>query len=218
VVLASYNADSGQLQWQMTDPSTFDTFALSGIQLANHLVYLAIRESDPEGLGQARSFIAAYRLTDGARVWASPPPPPPTDEPLDTFAMSFAVSGGDLFQASRHICLSTLQRLNAADGSIIWTNTTSLSTGECAQFNTLNLVHDRIVVSGSANLITSLDVLKPTWWVFDKAGSLLLEEKDIPQTGLAVVAAAVQGNRVAAVGSVAGISGGAVVRLYELKP
>jgi outer membrane protein assembly factor BamB len=188
-VIRSYRLADGFLRWEVRESSpTFPTH----VRIGNHMAYVAG--------GAGGGFLAAYRLADGHQEWQTASPPPSV--------ISLAVN-------SMGVVAGGFQFVGAFDpftGTPLWSKTPNRE------------IIIRVLPVGSQTIVVAVDFgpepqddQQLVVRLLDANGDVLAA--DVRDSGFrnSYEDAAFLNGRLAVVGRLTGIAGGALTRVYELQ-
>jgi outer membrane protein assembly factor BamB len=195
MIIRNYRLRDGHLRWETIEPNGIGT----QVQIANGLAYVSGR------LGMA--FVAAYRLTNGSRLWSTRIDAPGVRPMLATETR--IVSATETF----------VEALDPFTGGILWQTPVPQESGRDQLITKVTSVGSDVVALYTS--ASSLNVFPPdnqlVIRVFDIGGNLVLEDKGDHAPRAVFFDVATSGNRFVAVGTLSGVSGGAFVRAYEVQ-
>jgi outer membrane protein assembly factor BamB len=188
--LRSYRLSDGLLRWQRAEPLIFG----GHVQVANGVAYVVARPLEPEN-----GFVAAYQVADGQPLWKTPA----AIQPSTTLAVTTGAVITNI--------LGELRAYHRLSGNLLWSNTNDESIAR------LIALGDDVVTVGTKAVdppgLESQLVIR----ILDAAGQVVAEDLREIGPGNAYLDAALLNDRLAAVGRIGGIAGGALVRVYDIE-
>jgi hypothetical protein len=194
MIMRSYRLRDGLLRWELTELGILPGV----IRVANDVAYVA--GAEPKGTGY-QTFLAAYRVADGVRQWKAP-----------GFSGGFTGTFTSLAVTQTAIVAAGFNLIEAHDpltGSVLWSRVVPFPEEE---FGRLLPIGDDVAFIGAKAInppsLNSEAILR----VLESTGHVIAEEIG---PGTRYADAAFGNGRLAVVG---GISGGALVRVYDMRP
>jgi PQQ-like domain len=195
----SYRLRDGELRWEVIEPTVFARVLL----VQNGLAVVGGFEPKPGNPSSSQSFLTAYRVADGLRQWKAESVQPGAF--LSLAATTTALIAGGAGDIEAHDPLT---------GNRLWSSPTDYSLRE------LILIGNQVATIGTK----TIPVNPPRFdrqlivRVIDAAGQLVAEDVRETGPGNFYYDGAFLNGRLAVVGRIGEISGGALVRVYDMRP
>ena len=197
----SYRLRDGRLRWEVTEPTVF----ASVIRVQNDLAYVAGFEATSGGSNP--TFLAAYRVGDGVRQWKAAGFSGFFTGPFTSLAASetAVIAGG----------FNLIEAHDPLTGSVLWSRVVPFPDEE---------VPRRLIPIGDRTVTVGTKAINPPGFdqqlvirILDAAGQVVAE--DLREIGPfnSYFDAALLNDRLAVVGRIGGIAGGALVRVYDIE-
>jgi len=204
LVLRSYRLRDGHLRWEHTESHV----APFGVRVVNDTAYVAGSENQPGNLNEpVVTYLAAFDIGDGTREWKANPSPNESAFTAIAATASTVVVAGLLGHIEAH---------DALTGNLLWSAKGTTEEGALESIRELLAVGASTIAVG--NIDFNIRDHQAFIRVYDESGRIVAEDKRSTGQSSSYVDAATDRDfhRLVAVGSIGGITGGALVQAYDL--
>jgi hypothetical protein len=196
LIVRSYRLRDGRLRWELIEPQ------VSGftVRVQNDLAYVAGFEQTPAGI---QTFLAAYRVSDGHLEWKAA-------------ALSAGGALTRLGVTPTAVIAAGFGRIEAHDaltGNLLWSKATPQEN-----LSRLIPIGDQVATIGVKEINPPGFDAQLVIRLLDATGQIVAEDLREIGPGNSYVDAALLNDRLAVVGLIGGIAGGALVRVYDMRP